>query len=247
MIKKLLIPLELSILILATFALFSPHLALDPRTHGPRIKNRNGTSTNWSGYANYNGTASDVKGSWVVPSSLNCTSTNTYSSAWVGLDGYNDNTVEQTGTEHDCSGGIGRYYAWYEMYPKPSYILPLTISAGDTINSEVRFLGGGRFQLTLTDISSGKTFSTIQRSNKAFLQSAEWIMEAPWNGGVLPLANFGTIGYSGSNATLNGNPGSISAFQFDPITMANSNGTVKAVPSTLSPDGTSFSVTWKSN
>jgi hypothetical protein len=84
----------------------------------PRIRNTNGTSSNWSGYAVYpdppsspgkkNGkkftstqTFSDVAGSWVVPSVGSSTSTNTYSAVWLGLDGYSDNTVEQIGTEQD--------------------------------------------------------------------------------------------------------------------------------------------------
>lgn len=246
MFRKILISLEFLILIFATVALFSPRLTLDPRTHGPRIKNKNGTSTNWSGYAAYNGTASDVKGSWVV-SGLTCTGTNTYSSAWVGIDGYNDGTVEQTGTEHDCSGSSASYYAWYEMYPRPGYIVPVAIKAGDTISSEVKFLGRGNFQLTLTNVTTGASYTTVQKSSKAQRQSAEWVMEAPWSGGVLPLANFGTIGFGSSSAVLNGKSGSISAFLNDPITMANPDGTIKAVPSALSTDGSSFSVTWQHN
>ena len=167
----------------------------------------------------------------------------TYSSAWVGLDGYNDNTVEQTGTEHDCNGGVVSYYAWYEMYPKFGYKVPLQINVGDTITSEVKYVGG-QFQLTITDITTGKSFSTNQKSAKARRQSAEWIMEAPWSGGVLPLANFGTANYSASGATLNGIQGSInnSSWQFDQINMVNSNNQLKDQTSALSTDGSIFSV-----
>ena len=43
----------------------------------------------------------------------------TYSSVWVGIDGYSSNTVEQIGTEQDVSAnGKTSYYAWYEMYPQ---------------------------------------------------------------------------------------------------------------------------------
>ncbi len=97
----------------------------------PRIRNRNGTSTNWSGYAVYDiasssgrkrttsaATFSDVWGSWVVPEVIASESGSTYSAAWVGLDGYSSNTVEQIGTEQDWSNGSPQYYAWFEMYPK---------------------------------------------------------------------------------------------------------------------------------
>lgn len=247
MLKRILASLGLFTLAF-TLLYFADSLPIqDSRIHGPIIKNKNGQSTNWSGYAVFNsGTASDVKGTWVVPS-LSCTSTNTYSSAWIGFDGYNNSTVEQTGTEHDCSSGSPSYYAWYEMYPKPGYIVPLTIKAGDTINAEVKFTGRGTFILTLTDVTTGKTYSTTQKSNKAQLASSEWIMEAPWSGGVLPLANFGTANFSNSNTTMNGVTKTISGFTFDRIDMVNSSGAFKDQTSGLNSNGDAFSVTWVSS
>src|SRR5437899_2952963 len=71
-------------------------------------------STNWSGFAVTGSGVTDAKGSWIVPS-VTCSSSTTYSSYWVGIDGYSSNTVEQTGTDSDCSSGHGVYYAWYEF------------------------------------------------------------------------------------------------------------------------------------
>src|SRR5438874_2260156 len=89
------------------------------QTNPPRIKVKDGTSTNWSGYAVQTNLQSpqrdavtDVKGQWQVPQ-VSCGAGNTYSSVWVGIDGYSDGTVEQTGTEQDCSGGQAKYSAWY--------------------------------------------------------------------------------------------------------------------------------------
>ncbi len=132
----------------------------------PRIRNANGSSSNWSGYAAYpiaqtqspsgggkgkgNGggggkkssstaTFSDVTGSWVVPDVIASGSDSTYSSSWVGLDGYNDGTVEQIGTEQDWSGGSAQDYAWFEMYPKFGYrIANFPVKAGDVISAEVQ-------------------------------------------------------------------------------------------------------------
>lgn len=230
-------------------------LDADSQTFAPRIRLKNGTSLNWAGYAietnlstPQNNAVSDVKGSWVVPS-LTCTSTNTYSAAWVGIDGYSDNSVEQTGTEHDCINGKSSYYAWYEMYPKPSFRInfPVPLKAGDTISAEVQFINN-KFTLTLKDVTTGQNFTTTQKSN-ALRQSAEWIMEAPWSGSILPLANFGTMSFSGAQATLGSATGTISnsSWQNDAITMTNSSGTPKATPSGLSGDGSSFNVTWNSN
>lgn len=227
-------------------------------SHGsPRIRAKSGTSTNWAGYASLtslanplSGAVSGVIGSWVVPAySCAGVTQNTYSSAWVGIDGYSDSTVEQTGTEHDCINGLSSYYAWYEMYPKPGYRIPLAIKAGDLISAQVNYQGGGKFQLVLANLTTGKSYSKVERSNRASRESAEWIMEAPWSGGVLPLTNFGTITFSSSSATINGATGPInnSGFVFDKIDMVNASGVLKATTSALNPAGDGFSVTWNSN
>ena len=223
--------------------------------HGPRIILKNGTSTNWSGYAALtdlvnpaSNAVSDVKGTWTIPS-VSCTgvTTSTYSSAWVGIDGYSNSSVEQTGTEHDCINGAPSYYAWYEMYPKPGYRVNLAVNAGDSITGEVLYTGNGKFVLTLTNNTTHKTFSTTQRSNKAQRQSAEWIVEAPWSGGVLPLANFGTLNLTGSYASiLSTNLVPLGSLVSDKIDMANTDGTIKASTSAIT-GGTDFSVTWQHN
>ena len=204
---------------------------------------KNSTSTNWSGYANTGATFTDVKGSWTEPTAT-CTSGQTaYSSFWVGIDGDTTNTVEQTGTDADCSSGTPTYYAWYEMYPKFPVNLSNPVSPGDSFTAEVKYNGGSSFTLTISDTTRGWTFSTNQTSRKARRGSAEWIAEAPSSsGGVLPLANFGTVSFS--NCTANGvsissNPNP------DAITMVTSTGSVKAQPSGLGSGGSSFSVTWK--
>ncbi|MCL4377114.1 MAG: G1 family endopeptidase [Actinobacteria bacterium] len=225
-------------------------------SHAPRIKLKDGTSSNWAGYAveinltaPQNNAVSDVKGQWIVPTAVASSSPNAYSAIWVGIDGYSDSSVEQIGTEQNYINGKPYYYAWYEMYPKPSNTIVMTINPGDTISAEVKYIGSGNFLLTLQDITTGKSFSTTQKSNKALRQSAEWIVEAPWSGGVLPLANFGTAYLSNSATTLNNQTGTISnnSWQNDPITMASTSGTIKAAPSALSSDGSSFSVKWYSN
>jgi len=220
----------------------------------PRIHVKEGTSTNWAGYAvqtdlvyPQKNSVTDVQGSWVVPS-VDCAATPTaYSSFWIGIDGYSSGTVEQIGTDSDCSSGSAKYSAWYEMYPKYPVNLNMRINPGDTMKAEVKFVGNGNFQLTITDTKTGKSFSTTQKSPSAKRTSAEWIAEAPWSSGVLPLADFGTVPFSSAQATLNGHAGTISdgAWKYDAITMTTSSGYVKALPSALSKDGSAFSVTWQ--
>jgi len=202
---------------------------------------KNSTSSNWSGYASTGTTYTDVQASWTQPAG-NCSDGQTaYSSFWIGLDGDGTNSVEQTGSEVDCSGGSAVYYAWYEMYPKYPVNYSSTVRPGDSFSAEVKYTGNGYFQLSITDHTQGWSHSVKKRLTSAKRGSAEWIAEAPSSGsGVLPLANFGTVNFS--NCTANGK--SISSNPNpDAITMA-SGGVTKAVPSGLS-GGNAFSVTWK--
>ncbi len=221
----------------------------------PRIPVKEGTSTNWSGYAvespslssPSSGVVTDVVGTWVVPT-VTSSSGNTYSSVWVGIDGYSSSSVEQIGTEQDWYNGQPRYYAWFEMYPKPSYVINNPILPGDTINAEVKYVNGS-FVLTLQDVQQNWTFSKTVKSNKAARSSAEWIVEAPWSGGVLPLADFGTVYFNNASTTINGHTGTINDthWQDDSINMVNSSGALKADTSSLSNGGSSFDVTWVSS
>ena len=77
---------------------------------------RNGTSANWSGYVATGGGFTSVTADWTEPA-VSCGSQTTYASFWIGLDGDGSSSVEQIGTEADCSGGHASYAAWYEMYP----------------------------------------------------------------------------------------------------------------------------------
>jgi hypothetical protein len=215
-------------------------------------------STNWSGFAVTGSGFTDAKGSWKVPS-VTCSSSTTYSSYWVGIDGYSSNTVEQTGTDSDCSSGHGVYYAWYEFYPNPSITINgFTVRPGDTITAEVTY-SGGVFMTTIKDGS--QSFSTQGTVSGAARSSAEWIVERPalCNGHhckLTSLSNFGTVslgtdytGISQTNyAAVNGGSlatiGSYGSANIHRITMVNNSGATLALPSVLSGDGTSFTETW---
>jgi hypothetical protein len=206
--------------------------------HAPNHKITNSTSTNWSGYAVTGGRYTQVSSSWTVPA-VSCTGT-AYSSFWVGLDGDTSNTVEQTGTDSDCSGSTPQYYAWYEMYPKFPSNFNNPVHPGDKMSASVTTNGSGSFTLTISDGTAWSRTVTA-RLKSAKLASAEVIAEAPsGSGGVLPLANFGTVSFSG--ATANGALLTGSTPGIDPITMQ-SGTTVKAQPSSIGSG--SFSVAWK--
>jgi len=203
------------------------------------MKNTTSQSTNWSGYAAASGTFTSVSASWTEPTAK-CSKT-AYSSFWVGLDGYNSSTVEQTGTDSDCSGSTPKYYAWYEMYPAYPVNLSKTVKPGDSMSASVTAGSNHSFTLVISDSTQNWTFQVKKTLTSAKQSSAEVIAEAPSSiSGVLPLANFGTVNFS--NADANGQ--AIGNFNPVEIVMVTSNKTVKAQPSALS-GGTSFSDTWK--
>jgi hypothetical protein len=239
-----------------------------PESHIPMILHerhgRNASSSNWGGYAvtGANGSVSDVKASWIVPSIVgNCPSTNQYASFWVGIDGYSSNTVEQIGTDSDCQNGQPVYYVWYEFYPHWAFTVnTVTVHPGDVIAAEVSAGAKGTFTVSLMDQTTGTSFQTSAKMNNADRSSAEFIAEAPWSGGVLPLANFGTALFGSNytpirntssvtmkigNSTVTGSIGSFSGNNVE-ITMVDKNGAPKALPSGLSRDGSSFSIGWVS-
>jgi hypothetical protein len=229
-----------------------------PRQHGliaDRQKQFDGsvTSSNWSGYAvtGANGSFTYAAGSWVVPT-VTCDSIqHQYSSFWVGIDGYNSSTVEQTGTDSDCDRDKPTYYAWYEFYPAGSVrINTITVEPGNVISAWVSY-ANSEFTVWIENITTGKVFSVSSAVASAARSSAEWIAEAPSSvGGVLPLANFGTAlfgddstGEAGTNcATQSGGCAAIGSYStWEAITMEKRR-TIEALPSALSSDGTSFSV-----
>jgi len=241
-----------------------------PHSAAPRLRFWESTSGNWSGYGvPLEGTVSDTfsqgGGTWTVPSVTGGSGRGTtYSSVWVGIDGYSSGTVEQIGTEHDWANGKAKSYAWFEMYPNSAYqITGFPVNVGDSISAQVVYLGettvqtgNGRnkksvqesvFQLTIVNNSQNTSFvvptsyTTIPTPQRS---SAEWIVEAPSSGKILPLANYGTVNFSECYATGQNGAGSITNWPSDPLTMIDPSGG-ESDPSALSPDGTSFSTIYK--
>ncbi|MBO0802271.1 MAG: hypothetical protein J2P25_04245 [Nocardiopsaceae bacterium] len=200
------------------------------------------TSTNWSGYAANGSTYSKVSASWVQPTAT-CSSGSQYSSFWVGLDGYSSNSVEQDGTDSDCSGGSPSYYGWYEMYPNPSHNFGNTVKPGDTMSASVTHNSGSSYTLVLNDETAGWSATEPATLSGAPNSSAEVIIEAPSSSsGVLPLADFGTVNFS--NSQVDG--AAIGNDSPTEITMTNSSGADKDTVSSLS-GGENFSATWKAS
>ena len=237
-------------------------------------------SSNWAGYvvggSDSNTQFSNVSGSWVQPTSK-CSSGQDYAAFWVGIGGDDgqssslgqsslgdggSTSLEQIGTQGDCTGNGTEYYAWYELVPAAPVQLSLAIHPGDHISASVG-VNGSNIAFSLTDKTTGQSFTkTIQASNPD-TSSAEWVAEAPsqcdgsGNCTPLPLSDFGTVDFTNATATANGHTGTISDpnWTAQPIALGSggtydvgygsSQNTAGATPSSLSSDGSSFSVAWQ--
>lgn len=168
-------------------------------------------TNNWSGYALTSpnlGAFTAVTGCWNVPSVTAASSLPAYSSAWIGIDGDGNPDLIQTGTEQDWDSSTGKapfsadYFAWWEILPAPATAIPMTVNPGDSMCASIGKNGGSsQWTISLTDQTTGRTFSTVQTYGGPD-DSAEWIVEAPfasagdYNCGPCTLANYGHTTFS---------------------------------------------------
>lgn len=265
-IHFVLVPLFLFLFFLPSF--MAPQLAL---ATAPFVRAASNGSTlgsiNWSGYA-VNGTAGSITvatASWTIPAVTCPTSGNTYAALWVGIDGFQSTTVEQTGTDSDCNNGVASYYAWYEFYPKLSRsINAISASPGDKIGAVVAYsTSSGLFTIAIKDFTTNQAFKTSSSVSGAQRSSAEFIVEAPEvctlkGCSLAALSDFGTAGFGLGNTgialncglIMNGVKGSIGSFPsanvwpIDMVSQSNPS-IVKSQPSALTDSGTSFTVAWE--
>lgn len=154
---------------------------------------RSGTgwsSSNWSGYAVTGSGFTAITGSWVVPS-VSATKKSTYSSSWIGIDGFNNSNLIQTGTEQDWYNGSAHYYAWWEILPAAeTQITGFTVNPGDVVTADVHQVSGTSWSITINDVTRSETFNTSQTYTGPGT-SGEWVEEAPTVGGhIATLAHY---------------------------------------------------------
>ena len=193
-----------------------PTLMLAGSSTSPSLSSTTGiASFNWSGYADasgglsgpgVSGTFSSVSAKWTTPA-VSCSNEDQLAASWVGLDGFNNQTVEQDGTLEWCFEGQPYYYTWYEMYPADNITVGDTVSPGDQIAARVS-ASGSNYTLSLVDYTHpANSFSTVQTCARTVCTdtSAEWIVERPaFQIGVAPLANYKSEHFSSGSVTANG-------------------------------------------
>ncbi|MEA2257085.1 MAG: hypothetical protein QOG35_3130, partial [Solirubrobacteraceae bacterium] len=182
-------------------AAFASQASAAPLAHGdvvhlirPDLRANANKSNNWFGYNQ--GTLeqggkqfNSIAGDWTVPTATQHASGDEFSSDWIGIGGgcvdascnVTDNTLIQTGTEQDVSGGSASYSAWWEVIPGPSIAIGnMTVGAGDHMHADITEVAAGAnvWKITLQDVTRGETFTTTVPYSSTHA-TAEWIEETP--------------------------------------------------------------------
>jgi hypothetical protein len=174
------------------------------------------TSGNWSGFALVPNTGSQpyylVTGHWTVPTVKqapgSCSGGWDYSSQWVGLGGFDDGFLFQSGSAAnvfcDIGNNIPEYFPWIEWLPSSELVLYKSaatetlypFAAGDylivTVWAPTTSWSGGvstTGNLTFQDVTQGWTISLATTAaalggSEVTGQSAEWIIERTEVGGA---------------------------------------------------------------
>jgi hypothetical protein len=212
------------------------------------------TSANWSGYAETGSGFTSVTGKWKEPKISGCNAASPLSAVvfWVGLDGFNNGTVEQDGTAAICGGGNPiTYLTWWETFPTNNIqFVGMTVKPGDNISASV-VRTGTKYTFKVTDSTTSGNNVLATATCAASIcknQSAEWIAEAPSaNGGEVPLPKFTpwpALNIRACNPTNCDPPCAFGPDPCDAITMNNSNPHNEAKPGPLNSAHNSFVDKW---
>lgn len=182
--------------VLGSVALFSGAAPLSSASSPPHLKYGDFLVSNWAGYIAPGtvGKFTTATASWVEPS-VTCLNHSDLYAPWVGIDGYGDGTVEQTGVQTACSTGSPKYSAWYEMYPAAPVYYSDPVSANDAFTAKVS-ASGTKFTLTIKDTTKGWT-ETTHATLSATLASAEAVIEAPGGYPAITRVNFTGVKFDG--------------------------------------------------
>jgi hypothetical protein len=209
--------------------------------------------THWSGYIvdlvsvqNKTEGVSSITGTWIVPQ-IKYSENSTYSSVWVGVGGYGEESLIQAGTEQHCENGQITYFAWYELLPKTiTTVTTMDIHPGDQVTTSITLIDQSEnsWVITIIDHSTGANFQKTVTYNSS-QKTAEWVVERPMvNNKFSTLADFTQATITGCSTTVNGVTGSIKDFTYTKAVMVGSSDNDLVETSALNDDGTSFTVTY---
>lgn len=202
-------------------------------------------SPNWSGYFVGGGPFTAVTGTFNVPT-LQTAAGETHTSAWVGIDGADNDSLIQAGIaeQYDPQTKLVFAHAWWEILPDLETPIPMGIQPGDQMTVSIGQVSGTTWEISLTDATQNLHFVTDQTYSGP-ADSAEWIVEAPSIPAPgttdLSSATVATLGaftpnITFSNLLVNGAQSSLDVVQME------QGGAVVATPSAVTPNG--FSVAY---
>ncbi|KIM95731.1 hypothetical protein OIDMADRAFT_21051 [Oidiodendron maius Zn] len=176
--------------------------------------NVNGTaaveSSNWAGAAISTSGVTEVTGTFTVPKptvpSGGSSSTEYCGAAWVGIDGYSDEDLIQTGVLWCIEDGEYLYEAWYEYLPASLVEYSgISVTAGSVVTVTATKTGTNSGVTTLTSGGTTVTHTFTGQSYSLPGTSAEWIVEDFLSGGSeVPFADFGSVTFTGASAIVSG-------------------------------------------
>jgi hypothetical protein len=205
----------------------------------------------WSGYIvasdvqNRSPVVSSICASWRVPG-IKSSENDTFSGVWVGIGGYGEDTLIQTGTEQEYVNGRVVYYAWYELLPDYLVRIPTVhVRASDTVTASISLINKNTntWSIEIADVTRGERFKKTIVYNSSRL-SAEWVVERPKvNDTISTLADFGNVTFTECKATVEGITGAISNFSYAQLAMYDQELQLVTV-SPLNDDDSSFTVSY---
>jgi hypothetical protein len=146
----------------------------------------NDASTNWSGYAQVTtapGTFTGVSDTFVVPTVATDIPGRQFVADWVGIGGYDESTLVQTGIQAEVLTRDGHrvvmYDAWTEHLPQAEKMIKdLPIYAGNTVTASVQETAPNKWTMDVVDVTTGDSVAT-KVSYASSGESAEAINERP--------------------------------------------------------------------
>ncbi len=176
---------------------------------------------NWSGYAALGGPFTSVTGNFTVPYVTTSAQVADRTDVWVGIGGFESDSVIQAGIEErvdPTNPSLADYYAWWYVLTPPQHltsgvtITTVQIAPGDQVTVTIGQISGSDWEITLTDDTNGESFTTDQPYT-FFGSSAEWIVEAPTVLGIdttqyytlapySPPVTFSGLGFTGPESGL---------------------------------------------
>jgi hypothetical protein len=218
--------------------------------------------TNWAGYIvasdiqNPQASVTSVSASWTVPT-VKISSQDTFSAVWIGIGGYFDDTLIQTGTEQDSIQGQSEYSAWLELLPQNALTIDsITISPGDQITASIQLVDANtdQWSIYMKDLTKNQEY-TARFFYASSQLSAEWIVERPditsrrLRGTLASLADVGTVKFASCQTTIGGETGTVSSFptfqsiMYEMVQPTTDSGSTQlAAVSDLTDNGSSFTI-----